>query len=112
MTITFKNQAAQGDLLITRITEIPADAELDEVSGDYVVAHSETGHNHVMSTRDVDFFKAANDPFVLYLVVRADTDLRHLRGFDTHKTITVGPGTYRINRQREHIPEGFRRAAD
>ncbi len=112
MTITFKNQAAQGDLLITRIAEIPADAELDHVKGDYVVAHSETGHNHVMSTQDVDFYKAANDPFVLFLVVRADTELRHLRDFDTHKTITVPPGQYRINRQREYTPEGFRRAAD
>lgn len=111
--ITFEKQAAQGDLLITKIDEIPSDAVIDNNSQqDYIVAHSETGHNHVMSTADCDFYKAANDDFVLYLVVKNETPIRHLRSFDTHKTINVPPGKYRINRQREYIPEGFRRAAD
>lgn len=111
--ITFNKQCAQGDLLITRIDEIPSSATIDKTDGDdYVVAHSETGHNHVMAKKDVDFFTAANDPFVLYMVVKNETPVRHLRSFDTHKTINVPPGKYRINRQREYIPEGFRRAAD
>lgn len=110
--ITFENQAAQGDLLITRIDDIPNSAILDNVKGDYIVAHSETGHNHVMAAQHCDFYKAANDPFVLFLVVHNETPIRHLRSFDTHKTINVPPGKYRINRQREYIPEGFRRAAD
>ncbi len=110
---TFKLQAAQGDLLITKIDEIPDDAVIDNANQqDYIVAHSETGHNHVMSTDHCDFYKAANDDFVLYLVVKNETPIRHLRSFDTHKTINVPPGKYRINRQREYIPEGFRRAAD
>ena len=110
--ITFKKQAAQGDLLITKIDSIPDDAVLDSVKGDYVVAHSETGHNHVMATEHCEFYKAANDPFVLFLVVKNETPIRHLRNFDTHKTINVPPGKYRVNRQREYISEGFRRAAD
>lgn len=111
--ITFKKQAAQGDLLITKIDSIPKNALLDNIDGeDYIVAHSEIGHNHVMAVKNVDFFTAANDPFVLFLTVKNETPIRHLRGFDMHKTIIVSPGIYRINRQREYMPEGFRRAAD
>lgn len=110
--VTFKKQAAQGDLLITKIDDIPANAIKSESTGDYIVAHSETGHNHVMSNKSVDFFTAANDPFVLFLDVKSETPIRHLRSFDTHKTINVPPGMYRINRQREYTPEGFRKAQD
>lgn len=111
--ITFKRQGAQGDLLITKIDALPENIKKEiKKEKDYIVTHSETGHNHVMSDNHVDFYTSANDEFVLYGVVKKQTDLRHLRGFDTHETITVNPGIYRFNRQREYTPEGFRRAAD
>ena len=110
--ITFNKQAAQGDLLITKIDSIPASTTLCTHSGDYTVAHSETGHNHVMDSAHVDFYTAANNPFVLYLAVKNETPIRHLRSFDTHKALSVPPGLYRINRQREYIAEGFRKAQD
>lgn len=109
----FDKQAAQGDLLITRIDTIPDGMEVVKPDdGYYVVAHSETGHNHVIQQEGVNVFRAANDPFVLYLVVDNEVELKHLRSFDTHESIKVPPGMYRINRQREYTPEGFRRAAD
>lgn len=111
--LTFERQAAQGDLLITKVDKIPEGFMKEEVaSADYTVAHSETGHNHVMASKDIDFFTAANDPLCLYIVVKNETPVRHLRDFHTHKPIMVPPGTYRINRQRESIPEGFRKAQD
>ena len=111
--LTFQHQAAQGDLLITRIDKLPEELSPAKAEGgDYIVAHSETMHNHVMAEKDCEVFEAANDPFVLYVVVRNETPIRHLRSFDTHAPIHVSPGIYRINRQREYTPEGFRRAAD
>ncbi len=111
--ITFKNQCAQGDCLITRLDSLPDGLVKASVPGaDYAVAHSETGHHHVMSKKHVDFFEAANDPLVMYIVVKQPAEIRHLRSFDTHAPITVDKGIYRINRQREHTPEGWRRAAD
>ncbi len=110
---TFTSQAAQGDLLITRIDALPPDAIRETVSAaDYIVAHSETGHHHLMATKDAEFYRAANDPFVLFVVVNEPTTLRHARSFDTHEPIHVDKGTYRVNRQREYTPEGFRRAQD
>lgn len=115
---TFVNQAAQGDILLTRIQELP-DA-VSEVAptqnGQHVVAHSETGHHHVVPCADVNYFNAANDgtidPFVSYLQVNKATVITHLRGFDTHEPISISKGLYKINRQREHIAEGFRKAQD
>ncbi len=110
---TFTHQAAQGDMLITRVETIPTGLNpVAPEDGYFIVAHSETGHNHVIKAEGIDVFQSANDDFVLYLVVDNEVELKHLRGFDTHAPITITPGKYRINRQREYTPEGFRRAAD
>lgn len=117
MTKTFTNCAAQGDLLLTRVDSIPNDAiEQHGTGGQHIVAHSETGHHHVVPAEGVRYFHAANSPDfdgqVAFLEVDAPVDLRHLRGFDTHETISIPPGMYRLNQQREYTPEGFRRALD
>lgn len=114
---TFTNCAAQGDLLITRIDEIPTDAVRQEPGdGVFVVAHSETGHHHVVESAPVEYFHAANDGDfagqVAYLRVNEPVALRHLRSFDTHEALSIPAGLYRLNQQREYTPEGFRRAAD
>ena len=110
----FKKQAAQGDMLITKIDKLPPDLLPMEENDDghFIIAHSETGHNHVVLAENAHAYQAANDPFVMYLVVNKETTLEHLRSFDTHHPIEIAPGTYRINRQREYTSEGFRRAAD
>lgn len=116
---TFTNIAAQGDFIIIRIDEIPfTDVEKFEAdeNGHYVIAHSETGHNHVMVKDRVEAFKPkhvpANDLYELFLNVKEPTNIVHLRPFNTHETLRVGTGKYHVKRQREYIPEGFRRAAD
>ena len=110
---TFKYQAAQGDILLTRIDELPDGlSKMVSENNEYIVAHSETGHHHVLADSDVDVYQAANDEFVLYVVVNAPTVLKHKRSFDTHSPISLDSGIYRINRQREYTPEGYRRAQD
>lgn len=116
-THTFENCAAQGDLLITRVNEIPEDAvRQDAENGVHIVAHSETGHHHVVDAPAVEYFWAANDGDfegqVAYLKVNEAVTLRHLRSFDTHAPIQISPGIFRLNQQREYTPEGLRRAAD
>ena len=108
-----KTQAAQGDLLITRIDALPDDLTPVKPDNDvYILAHSETGHHHTVEQSNVSLFRPANDEFVAYMVVELPTVLRHERAFDTHAPLSIPPGTYRINRQREYTPEGFRRAVD
>lgn len=115
MAKKFTNVAAQGDFIIFRVPDIPADAEMLDKPG--TVAHSETGHDHVLDRPSVvDMYvpkgETLDDTFTLWLNVKDDTEIKHLRSHDTHEPIHVGFGTYRIARQREYVSEGFRRAQD
>jgi hypothetical protein len=115
---TFKNQAAQGDLLIRRIDKLPENAmAVKSERGFHVVAHSETGHNHVIADRPNVTLYTTGDPMVSYLQVIEATDatetlLEHLRSYDTHETIRIPAGVFEIRRQREYTPEGWRRVED
>lgn len=128
---TFENQAAQGDMFIRVIDKLPEGVtEAKEENGNFVLAHSETGHNHVVKKQEgVSFYQSANDDFVAYLVVdtkkvKHPVECKHLRDYDTHETISfftgdifskvkdAGKKIFEIRRQREYTPEGFRRAQD
>lgn len=111
---TFKNMCAQGDILIRRVNEIPAGLALIAVErGRHVLAHSETGHCHVVLERpEISHYSFSE--LISYLSVGGDSPvmLEHERAHDTHETIAIPPGFYELRRQREYIPEGWRRAAD
>lgn len=115
---TFKLNAAQGDIMIRRIATLPANVKAAcATQGVHIVAHSETGHNHVIDAAPHVKIYDTEDPLLSYLEVIEATDktetlIRHLRGHDTHETISVPPGIYELRRQRESSPEGWRRAAD
>jgi hypothetical protein len=115
---TFTKMAAQGDFIIIRIDEFPAKKleKISPVDGKIIVAHSETGHNHVMECEYVEAYKEADTSEVnfyeMFLNVKEPTEINHLRSFDTHETLQVPPGNYLIKRQREYTPEGFRKAQD
>jgi len=119
--LTFEKVARQGDLFIHRVAALPeglVPAVTD--NGAFVLAHSETGHNHVLMERPgVEVLEDPNEPLRAFLVIRqeaidaGDIKIEHKRTFDTHETISpVTPGIYQITRQREYTPEGYRRAQD
>lgn len=114
----FKNMAAQGDLLIRRVQSLPDGIQaVEAVDGTYIVAHSETGHNHVIDQHKSVSLYSNGDPMISYLRVVEATDeveivLRHMRDFDTHEPIVVQPGLYEIRRQREYVPSGWRKVED
>lgn len=119
---TFTKIGAQGDMMLVRVDALPAGlTPVAPVEGRHVLAHSETGHNHVVLERPtVQLFSAMDDLRALttgappaYLVVEDEPAvLEHLRDFDTHESVEIQPGIYEVRRQREYTPEGFRRAAD
>ncbi len=109
-----KNCAAQGDLYISRIDGLPDGlTAATPDNGVHIVAHSETSHHHVVAAEGCEYFRT-DDPMTAYLRVidAAEVTLKHLRAFDTHEPLTIGPGIYRIRRQREYTPKGWRRVAD
>lgn len=118
----FKKIAAQGDMMLIRIDALPEGVEQVEADkGRFTLAHSETGHDHVVMERpNVRVFKAMDElkallegkPALFLEVSEEPAELTHLRDFDTHESVKIEPGIYEVRRQREYTPEGFRRAAD
>ncbi len=113
---TFKQCAAQGDLLIVKADKIPDGWIEEESKKDYIVAHSETGHHHTVSANAAILFKNPENPMVMFLKLTQDNaDFIHHRSFDTHETLRAEGGAgsiYEIRRQREYTPEGWRRVED
>lgn len=111
---TFNNIAAQGDMMLIRISELPADAkEMKAENGYHILTHSETSHHHVVMERPTVRFFSAMDEFRSYLVVEDQPAvLEHLRPTDTHEALEIKPGIYEVRRQREYSPQGWQRAAD
>lgn len=97
-----KNQARQGDVFIIPCV-IPKDVR--EVKTErLVLAEGEaTGHAHV-AVGDVRMFEKDG---TLYLDVE-DAEVVH----EEHGTVVLGPGTYRVQQQREYSPEEIRNVAD
>jgi hypothetical protein len=105
------NYCSQGDLNIFLIDKIPEGLTEEKPENEkHILAHSETGHHHVIDGNKVRVFNA--DDFISYLDVERESNIIHLRGFDTHETVKLPAGKYRISRQREYTPKGYRRAAD
>lgn len=111
---TIENQAAQGDVLFRRIDALPEGVTpVTAEKGAFVVAHSETGHNHVVLDRPSVKMFSGMDVLKAYLVVEDEpATVEHRRDFDTHQPLVLSPGVWEVRRQREYTPEGFRRAAD
>lgn len=114
---TFTTMAAQGDFIIFRRDSLPDNLErIEPEDGKIIIAHSETGHNHVMEAETVEAYKPANTKNVnlyeLFLLVKEPTEIQHLRSYDTHEPILVPSGIYEIRRQREFAFKSIRRVND
>lgn len=117
---TINKRGAQGDVLFRKVKAVPTGAVKVERKGPLVVAHSETGHNHVVGQPGVAMFDVPGNPLVAYLQLEgpdcgAGIDIVHQRPWDTHETLRLlgqAGDVFEIRRQREWAPEGWRRVAD
>lgn len=99
------NYPEQGDVIIKKIDHIPNGAKKEN---NLILAHGENGHCHqILERQKAQLFK--NDNF-LYLKVDAPVGLIH----EEHKTITLLPGNYEIDKVKEYDPfeEEIRRVQD
>jgi hypothetical protein len=105
----------QGDVLLVPIVKIPEGVvQVSPENGQYIITHSESGHNHVIKERpDIKQFSGM-DMFQGFLEIGSDelTELIHLRSHHTHRAQPILPGAYLIQRQGRPTPEGWKRAVD
>jgi hypothetical protein len=115
MKIVTERPSFQGDICIRRIDKLPAGlkpAVAVAENGYWIIAHSETGHHHVVKERAAQLLIDETNALIAYLDVREPAELEHLRSFDKHESYSLLPGPHEIHRQREYVPEGWRAAAD
>jgi hypothetical protein len=93
----------QGDILFVECEEIPAAARQRK---DGIVARGEvTGHTHRLAGGTAMLMICAG---IAYINAQTEAYVRH----DEHKEIILPPGKYRIKRQREYTPNGWRQVTD
>lgn len=96
----------QGDVLIRRIAELPAKKLTKRASG--ILAYGEvTGHAHKLE--DLAAAEVLEIESGLYLRVGSEgARIIH----DEHAAITLAPGKYEVEIQREYEPAAIRNVAD
>lgn len=95
-----KQTMRHGELLL-HPTELPEGAVLVETLKEKVVAHSESGHHHVLtSTKDFKVFSWNGDT---YIEVPEIAKLWHKKtGKDVHKTHVVKSATYKVILKKQY----------
>lgn len=120
----FTRIAAQGEITIRRIGDVPTEKKLPEgystlqpEGGRYIVGHSETGHHHVIGAKGASVAvldRAPEGMRILRAILDNPTMLEHQRDHDTHEPIALEPGEYefRIGREFDPYQELARQQAD
>ena len=102
----------QGDVLLIRVDDIPADAKPCNIDGDVVLAYGEvTGHAHrIAPTKAKAFAKGGvwSPTAERFIQALEGAELTH----EEHATIALPPGMYRVVQQVEYTPEAVRNVAD
>jgi len=107
---------AQGEIIFERVDAIPDGFSLTQPDGKvHIVAHSETGHHHVIDAEDVERFTSKEDAMTAFLRITGTepAEIKHLRASDTHPSVFLEPGIWkgRIAREEDLLGE-VRRVAD
>ena len=95
-----KIYARQGDVLLSKIDELPNG--LTKSKTNIVVYGESSGHSHRLVGGDI--FTKGTD---MYLVLKRVGELIH----EEHGTIKLGRGIYAVKRQREYLASDMTRVA-
>lgn len=89
-----------GELIMKQVESLPEGAILSETTKSKIVAHSETGHHHVLEANtDFKIFTMIGDT---YIEIPTIAQLRHEKtGKDVHKTHKIKPAIYKIVIKKE-----------
>lgn len=102
--------AQQGEVAVYEIDAVPSDIWTTEVSknsaGEFIVSHSESGHNHVIPGDSMVMERTDNVPAgmrMIYAILDKPGDLKQTAGHN-HKSIDLNAGSYLFKISREYDP--------
>jgi hypothetical protein len=112
MKRTKKLQFRQGDVGLSRITTLPANAQPVKNERRIVLAYGEvTGHAHALAVDEAQEFTFADAGGIVRRFLKVfdkGATVRH----EEHAPIPLPPGLYEIVAQREYHPSEIRQVAD
>lgn len=90
----------QGEVMLVPVSKVPKGKSTKSKS--YIVAHSETGHHHVLESATE--FEITEQDVETYLTVLAEGKLVHKKAQDRHKDLVIKPGKYMVHHKTEYNP--------
>lgn len=96
------NIIRHGEVILKPISSIPKGAELKSEAKKHIVAHSETGHHHVLEAKDMSKIKVYSWNGETYLEVPGMSELWHQKsGSDIHTPHAIMPSAYKVVIKKE-----------
>lgn len=94
------NIIRHGEVILKQINELPKGAMLEKKTSKHIVAHSETGHHHVLES--IDEYEVYNWNGETYIRLGSVGTLFHEKsGPDVHAPHKITPAVYKIVIKRE-----------
>lgn len=94
-----------GEVILKPINILPKKAQINNQDYKIIVAHSGTGHNHILEVKnkvDMSKIKVYTWNGETYLEVPQIAELWHQKtGKDVHTPHKINPGVYKINIKKE-----------
>ena len=89
-----------GELFLLPIEEAPK--LKSETHKQYVLAHSETGHHHVLESKTEFEVMSDEEKDELFIRLFEPAKLVHKKTFDIHETRTLATGLYKVFKKKEY----------
>ena len=91
-----------GEVILKPIDTLPKGAILEKEVKEEIIAHSETGHHHILTAPDMTKMKFYTFNGERYIELPQIAELWHQKtGKDVHTPHKVNPGIYKINIKKE-----------
>ena len=91
-----------GEVLMVPVTRAPKSKTKKVTS--QIIAHSETGHHHVVEAKQEFEVMGDLDKQDLYLRLFEPAKLVHKKAIEKHRDIVVAPGDWKILHKSEYDP--------
>jgi hypothetical protein len=91
-----------GEAMLLPVTKLPK-GEVRQVTTE-IIAHSETGHHHVIESPVVFQAQGEVDKEDLYIRLFEPAKLVHKKPTNRHKTLTVPTGIWKVIHKTEYNP--------
>ena len=93
-------RSRHGEVILKQIDSLPKEVKLEKKTKKYIVAHSETGHHHVLeSTKDFKVFSWNGES---YIEIPEIAELFHEKsGKDVHTPHKITPSVYKVVIKKE-----------